>query len=80
MYIKLLLIYIYISRLNPFLCIVVLDVSREEFRCGLPCELLFADDLTVVADKDEEMQRRRQIGLESKGPNSQHQEYGSDGQ
>ena len=54
------------SGLSPFLFIVVLDVISEEFRCGLPCELLFADDLT---DLEEEMQRRwfgRQIGMESK--------------
>ena len=40
------------SGLSPFLFIVVLDVISEEFRCGLPSELLFADDLAVV-------QRRR---------------------
>ena len=41
----------------------------EEFRCGLPCELLFADNLAVVTDT-EEMQRRWlgwQTGMESKG-------------
>ena len=58
------------SGLSPFLFIVVLDVISEEFRCGLPCELLFADDLAVVTDTEEEMQRRWldwQIGIESKG-------------
>ena len=53
------------SGLSPFLFIVVLD----EFRCGLPSELLFADDLAVVSDTVEEMQKRRhglQIGMESK--------------
>ena len=39
------------SGLSPFLFIVVLDVISEEFRCGLPSELLFADDLAVVTDK-----------------------------
>ena len=60
------------SRLSPFLFIVVLYVINEEFRCGLPCELLFADDLAVVTDTEEEMQRRWldwQIGMESKGLN-----------
>ena len=38
--------------------IVVLDVISQEFRCGLPCELLFADDLTVLTDTEKEMQRR----------------------
>ena len=56
--------------LSPFLFIVVLDVISEEFRRGLPRELLFADDLAVVTDTEEEMQRRCldwQIGMESKG-------------
>ncbi|GFR65444.1 hypothetical protein ElyMa_001947700 [Elysia marginata] len=37
---------------------------------GLPWELLFADDLPIIADLEEELQRRWlkwQIGLESKG-------------
>ena len=44
--------------LSPFLFIVVLDVISEEFRCGLPRELLFPDDLAVVIDTEEERQRR----------------------
>ena len=55
------------SGLSPFLFIIVIS---EEFRCGLPCELLFADDLAVVTDTEEEMQRiwiGWQIGVESKG-------------
>ena len=58
------------SRLSPLQCIVVLDVFSEEFRCGLPCELLFADDLAVVTDTEEEMQRRLlgwQVGMERRG-------------
>ena len=57
------------SGLSPFL-FIVLDVISEEFRCGLPNELLFADDLTVVTDTQEETQKRWlgwQIGMESKG-------------
>ena len=57
------------SGLSPFLFIVVLDVISEEFRRGLPRELLFADDLAVVTDTEEEMQRRWldwQIWMESK--------------
>jgi len=38
------------SGLSPFLFIVVLDVISEEFRCGLPSKLLFAN---------EHIQRRR---------------------
>ena len=58
------------SGLSPFLFIVVLDVISEEFRRGLPRELLVADDLAVVTDIEEEMQKRWidwQIGMESKG-------------
>ena len=58
------------SGLSPFLFIVVLDVISEEFRRGLPRELLVADDLAVVTDTEEEMQKRWidwQIGMESKG-------------
>ena len=43
------------SRLSPFLFIVVLYDIGEEFICGLPCELLFADDLAIVTDTEEEM-------------------------
>ena len=58
------------SGLSPFLFIVVLDVISIEFRCALRSELLFVDDLAVVTDTEEEMQRRWlgwQIGMESKG-------------
>ena len=58
------------SGLSPFLFIVILDVISEEFRCGLPYELLLSDYLAVVIETEEEMQRRWlgwQIGMESKG-------------
>ena len=57
------------SGLSPFLFIVVLDVISEELRCGLPSELLFADDLAIVTDTEEEMQRKWlgwQIGMETR--------------
>ena len=44
------------SGLSPFLFIVVLDVISEEFRCGLLCELLFANDMAVVTYTEEQMQ------------------------
>ena len=50
------------SGLSTFLFIVVLDVLSEQFRCGLPCELLFADDLAGVTDTEEEMQRYGLVG------------------
>ena len=73
------------SRLSPFLFIVVLNVISEQFRCGLPCELQFADDMAVVTNTEEAMQRRwldwqMGMGMESKGSKSQHRENGSDGQ
>ena len=58
------------SGLSLFLFIVILHVISEEFRCGLPYELLFADDLAIVTDKEEEWQRSWlgwQIGMERKG-------------
>ncbi|GFS13671.1 RNA-directed DNA polymerase (reverse transcriptase) domain containing protein [Elysia marginata] len=58
------------SGLSPFLFTIVLDTISEECRNGLPWELLFADDLAIIADSEEELQRRWlkwQIGLESKG-------------
>ena len=58
------------SGLSPFLFVVVVYVISEEIRCGLPRELLFADDLALVTDTEEERQRRWigwQIGMESKG-------------
>ena len=61
------------SGLRSFLFIIVLDVISEQLRCGLPCELLFADDLVVVTDTEEEMQRRWlgwQIRMESRDKKS----------
>ena len=67
------------SGLSPFLFSVVLDVISEEFRCGLPCELLIADDLAVVIDTEEEMAWLADWDGEQ-GTKSQHRENGSDGQ
>ena len=58
------------SGLSPFLFTIVLDTISEECRNGLPWELLFADDLAITADSEEDLQRRWlkwQIGMESKG-------------
>ena len=58
------------SGLSPFLFTIVLDTISKECRNGLPWELLFADDLAIIVDSEEDLQRRWlkwQIGMESKG-------------
>ena len=58
------------SGLSPLLFLIVLDTISNEFKKGLPWELLFADDLAIMAESEEEAQRkwlRWQIGMESKG-------------
>ena len=58
------------SGLSPFLFIVILDTISDEFRKGTPWDLLFADDLAVAAETEEEMQERWmtwQNGMEGKG-------------
>jgi len=42
------------SVLSPFLFILVLEALPNEFRTGVPWELLNADDLAVIADTLEE--------------------------
>jgi hypothetical protein len=43
------------SVLSPLLFTVVLEASSEEFRVGLPRELLYADDLALMAESKEEL-------------------------
>ena len=50
--------------------------SAKSFRRGLPSELLFADDLAVVTDTEEEMAWMADWDGEQ-GTKSQHQENGS---
>ena len=38
------------SVLSPLLFILVLEALSREFRTGVPWELLYADDLVVIAD------------------------------
>lgn len=58
------------SVLSPLLFIMVLEALSQEFRSGLPFELLYADDLVLIAEDEREAQekfRRWREGLSSKG-------------
>ena len=58
------------SVLSPLLFTIVLDALSQNFRGGLPWELLYADDLVLVAESEEsllEKIRSWKTGLESKG-------------
>ena len=58
------------SVLSPLLFILVLEALSREFRTGVPWELLYADDLVVIADSLEECISKLRVwkaGMESKG-------------
>ena len=58
------------SVLSPLLFIVVLEALSREFREGLPMELLYADDLVLMAESEEllrEKLRKWKEGMEAKG-------------
>ena len=44
--------------LSPLLFIIVLEALSREFRCGIPWEELYADDLVIIAESLEECVRR----------------------
>ena len=46
------------SVLSPLLFIIVLEALSHEFRCGVPWEDLYADDLVLIAESLEECVRR----------------------
>ena len=49
---------------------IVMEAISREFRVALPCELLYADDLAVIAETEEEQIKRLnewQDNVESKG-------------
>ena len=46
------------SVLSPLLFIIVLEALSREFRCGVPWEDLFADDLVIIAESLEDCVRR----------------------
>ena len=46
------------SVLSPLLFIIVLKALSCEFRTGTPWELLYADDLVIVAETEEDLRRK----------------------
>lgn len=46
------------SALSPFLFVLVMDVLSEEIRNEVLWELLYADDLVITAEDEEDLQRR----------------------
>ena len=58
------------SVLSPLLFIIVLEALSREFREGLPTELLYTDDLVLIAETKElllEKVRKWKEGMEKKG-------------
>ena len=58
------------SALSPLLFVVVIEAISREFRVALPWELLYADDLALIAETEEELIKRLNEwkgNVESKG-------------
>jgi len=47
------------SALSPLLFVIVMEAISREFRVSLPWELLYADDLAVISETEEELIKRR---------------------
>ena len=46
------------SALSPLLFVIVIEALSREFRVALPRELLYADDLVVIAETEEDLIKR----------------------
>jgi len=46
------------SALSPFLFVIVMEALSREFRVALPWELLFVDDLAVIAETGDDPIKR----------------------
>ena len=58
------------SGLSPLLFVIVMEAISREFRVALPWELLYADDLAVIVETEEELIKRLnewKENVESKG-------------
>ena len=58
------------SVLSPLLFIIVLEALSIQFRTGCPWELLYADDLAIMAESMEELLQKMEVwkeGMEEKG-------------
>ena len=58
------------SVLSPLPFIIVLEALSRSFRGGLPLELLYADDLVLLAESKElllEKIKKWKVGMEEKG-------------
>ena len=58
------------SVLSPLLFSIVLEALSAEFRTGVPWELLYADDLALIAESEEKLMDKLKIwqnGFEEKG-------------
>ena len=53
------------SVLSPLLFIIVLEALTKRFRMGLPYELLYADDLVLIAESELELLNRLNVWKES---------------
>ena len=56
--------------LSPLLLVIVMEATSREFRFTLPWELLYGDDLAVIAETEEELIKRLnewKDNMESKG-------------
>ena len=63
------------SGLSPLLFVIVMEAISREFRVALPWELLYADDLAVIAETEEELFKRLnewKENVESKGMRVTH--------
>jgi len=46
------------SALSPLLFVIVMEAISREFTAALPWELLYADDLIVIAETEEDLIKR----------------------